>query len=317
MLNSPVVDIAIGLSFLYFLLGLLVSSLNEMIQTWRKTRPRHLHEAIINFLDRDWEEIGQKIMDSPYVRCLQKEPGKKPSYIPSAAFVNGLLEVVKNGEKLPATVEEVREKIEQNPVIKGDARIWLLGMLDSSYGKLENFYLKLEDGYNQAMDRVSGWYGRMAKRMILILGAIIAVGLNIDSIEIVRSLWQDKAAAQAYSALATQAMQGAHKQEGGFEIKDENGKVLYSFQNEPAKNLTGMSQYIGKLPLPFGWDCNTLAHENAGDLFWLLLQKLAGWSLTALAIFLGAPFWFDLLGRIVNLRGAGTKPKSAGQPVPG
>jgi hypothetical protein len=37
---------------------------------------------------------------------------------------------------------------------------------------------------------------------------------------------------------------------------------------------------------------------------------LAGWLLTALAAALGAPFWFDLIGRVVNLRGAGAKPAS-------
>jgi hypothetical protein len=31
--------------------------------------------------------------------------------------------------------------------------------------------------------------------------------------------------------------------------------------------------------------------------------------LTALAVTQGAPFWFDLLGKIVNIRSAGVKPK--------
>lgn len=33
-----------------------------------------------------------------------------------------------------------------------------------------------------------------------------------------------------------------------------------------------------------------------------------GWFLTALSALFGAPFWFDLLQRLVNLRGAGAKP---------
>ena len=34
-----------------------------------------------------------------------------------------------------------------------------------------------------------------------------------------------------------------------------------------------------------------------------------GWVLTALAVSLGAPFWFDLLSRFVNIRSGGRPPK--------
>jgi len=49
--------------------------------------------------------------------------------------------------------------------------------------------------------------------------------------------------------------------------------------------------------------------ENAASRasgFWAL--KLVGWLLTAFAVRQGAPFWFDLLNRLVNVRGSGSKP---------
>jgi len=39
------------------------------------------------------------------------------------------------------------------------------------------------------------------------------------------------------------------------------------------------------------------------------VTTLAGWALTILAISLGAPFWFDLLGRFSRLRASG-KPET-------
>jgi hypothetical protein len=39
-----------------------------------------------------------------------------------------------------------------------------------------------------------------------------------------------------------------------------------------------------------------------------LLSKLAGWIITAAAVSQGAPFWFDLLQKLVNMRLAGKKP---------
>ena len=37
---------------------------------------------------------------------------------------------------------------------------------------------------------------------------------------------------------------------------------------------------------------------------------VVGWLITALAGMLGAPFWFDLLNKLINIRNAGPKPES-------
>jgi hypothetical protein len=59
------------------------------------------------------------------------------------------------------------------------------------------------------------------------------------------------------------------------------------------------------LPLPVGW--HDLPHDTAG---WAL--KFLGWLLTAAAITLGAPFWFEMLSQFVNLRSAGPQPARTG-----
>jgi hypothetical protein len=41
------------------------------------------------------------------------------------------------------------------------------------------------------------------------------------------------------------------------------------------------------------------------------LARLLGWMLTILAISLGAPFWFDMLNKLVNVRSAGKSPDEA------
>jgi hypothetical protein len=59
------------------------------------------------------------------------------------------------------------------------------------------------------------------------------------------------------------------------------------------------------MSLPIGWTDST-PPINA--------TQLAGWLVTALATLFGAPFWFDLLQKLVNLRGTGNKPGSDGKP---
>ncbi len=309
MLNSPIIDIAIGLSFLYFLLGLIASSLNELIQTKLQSRSKELHKAIINFLDRDWDEIGKKVVESPYVRSLHADDKKFPSYIPSSSFAQGIIDVIKGAEDLPNTIPEIRKQIKSNEIIKGDAQVWLLGLLDRSYENVQGFYLKIEESYNDAMDRVSGWYGRKAKRNILILGIITSILLNIDTIDITQSLWKNKESAKAFSAIVVSSMDRIEKTDD-IEIKDGKGNLLFSAENEPGKNITNVVAEIGNFPIPLGWNANSLKFFGEPKWGWVLLSKIGGWAITALAIFLGAPFWFDLLSKIVNLRGTGYKPKS-------
>jgi hypothetical protein len=56
-------------------------------------------------------------------------------------------------------------------------------------------------------------------------------------------------------------------------------------------------------PLPLGW-------SKLPDLTVLsVLAKIFGLALTAVAVSLGAPFWFDLLSMFMRVRGSGAKPK--------
>ena len=58
--------------------------------------------------------------------------------------------------------------------------------------------------------------------------------------------------------------------------------------------------------LPVGWD-HAPASVGAG------LFLFCGWLVTAISVLFGAPFWFDLLQRLVNLRGTGRKPAAAAE----
>jgi hypothetical protein len=50
----------------------------------------------------------------------------------------------------------------------------------------------------------------------------------------------------------------------------------------------------------------------AEDTTWQsIVVELIGWLLTGVAISFGAPFWFDLLGQLINIRSAGPKPPRA------
>lgn len=49
---------------------------------------------------------------------------------------------------------------------------------------------------------------------------------------------------------------------------------------------------------------------------WSALKMLIGWVFSGVAIAMGAPFWFDLLSKVVNVRNTGNKPKAAPEQSP-
>jgi len=70
-------------------------------------------------------------------------------------------------------------------------------------------------------------------------------------------------------------------------------------------DIKNVNQLMG-----LGWNNGFLYYNEGQDWTWFF-----GWLITALSISLGAPFWFDLLSKLVKLRGTGTKadPSSGNQ----
>jgi hypothetical protein len=133
------------------------------------------------------------------------------------------------------------------------------------------------------MDRLTGAYKRFCGYFLLGFGVIIAVAFNVDSVEIAGFLWKNP---QVASVLADRA------------------QTALAAASAPADMASTPTQVIANLQaaaLPFGWGPGV----SIGPL------KILGWIATAVAVSLGAPFWFDILGRMLNLRAAGPKPKKA------
>ena len=68
-------------------------------------------------------------------------------------------------------------------------------------------------------------------------------------------------------------------------------------------------------PFPVGWATpSTGKYEEVRSLPYTMagwLHKIMGLLLTTVLVSLGAPFWFDMLSKLVNLRNTGIKPKTA------
>ncbi len=167
-------------------------------------------------------------------------------------------------------------------------------------------------GSNSAMDRVSGLYKRDLKYISIGVGIFIAALLNADSISVTQALWQDPKLRDAMvlaaeNQLKNRGAQAQHQAtvEPG---PDQNENADQKNNVDPFKDLreTYDNANATLKPLPIGWDSTMLSKPL---LSWPL--RLFGWLMTGLAVSLGAPFWFDLLSKFMNIRGAGDKPTRA------
>jgi hypothetical protein len=89
----------------------------------------------------------------------------------------------------------------------------------------------------------------------------------------------------------------------------EKSKAADEYTQKRLHAMDSLTRMVSDTALPIGWKKSV--SESIDDLEkrgwpWVLL----GWLITAGCLSMGAPFWFDLLVKIVNVRRAGIKPTS-------
>ena len=329
MLNSSILDIALGMVFLFVLISLLCSAINEMLAQFLRMRAKNLKVGLGNLLQSG---EGNKLVDDlykhPLINGLSKE-SQNPSYIPPKNFTLALMDIMTgNTGKLPADNKMLIKTIEKQGVFaKTEAGKSIILLLHEAGDDAEKARKNLEGWYNDAMDRVGGWYKQKTQIVIFIVALIVCTSLNIDSIKISQTLWTDIALRQALVEAASSTDIAGLMTQVSTEQKLEGDAAVTAQSNEPAPCESSMDnvqqsaktagvlvEQIKGLHLPIGWKLSDGQWAFAGfdAMDWLV--KIMGILITTFAGSLGAPFWFQLLNKIVDLRAAGKQPgKSGGQ----
>lgn len=282
MFGSAVLEVAIGLVFVYWLLSLLCSAINEqVIVPLLNLRAKFLEEGIKNMLDDpQGDKLVKQLYEAPLIRGFSRKTLsgqlRKPSYIPADTFALALMSLdafkaykdnpSTENSFIPQALAPLIDKAKKDPASPGDPAIVLAS---------------IEKWYNDTMGRVSGWYKGRVQLIILLLALVIVVSLNIDTVSLITSLSNDTA---MRSAIVSAAQGAANSQNN-------------------AKNLATIQQNIAQLQPVIGWSTLPADLRN-----WVL--KVFGLLATIFAVSLGAPFWFDLLNKFTNFRSSGPPPQS-------
>src|SRR5258706_4045483 len=129
MLGSDVLEVAIGLAFVFLVLSLVVTAVTELLAGWRRWRATHLFKGLKNLLGN--EELVTQLYSHPWITglvqpALEKRAGFRklwyqlkrlvlpaspgPSYIPSNAFARALIDLVKT-DQIDTLVESARAQL--------------------------------------------------------------------------------------------------------------------------------------------------------------------------------------------------------------
>jgi hypothetical protein len=315
-------DVAIGLLFVFLVISLVCTALNEWFAQIMALRSGTLRNGITQLLEDD---LARQFYNHPLISSLRHKgradqvlnrPGD-PSYIPSDLFSAALVDLAAGGGAVDiSSVSDVRAAIEKLP--EGRARSALTALLDQVADETTDARSVIERWFDDAMDRVSGQYKRRIQIVTIAIAALVTVLVNADAIAITNTLRGDPALRAAIVALAEQTVQqgsffatpvAGDPPAGGEGTEGDDGTPAANAENGEGVDRERLGRLVDQteeLGLPLGWDDPPDSQPE-----WL--GKVLGLLLTTAAVSLGAPFWFDLLSKVARIRTTGPRPESTVQ----
>ena len=338
-----VVSIAVSLFCIYILFSLLVSTVQENIAAIFQWRAKHLKQSIIDILD--WGDESRKITkllyENPLISSLNQSGNRRfivdylippsfgPSYISSNMFSAALLRVLElefglNSNDLNQITDQLSQtlQIQQSEIRKGtgigsessngleslpselvEILLSLARQARYRFPKeqspgIQEFQQEISKWFNESQERSIGVYKRNALGSILLISLLVAVSFNIDTINIVQQLYNNSELTQTVSGLATHQVNSINARCN----TDPNPSQCI----EKELNETSVEEIVQQIrSFPVGW---RIQQRSINFQFQQsFYSAVLGWLLSAVALSQGAPFWFDLLNKFINIRNSGSQ----------
>ena len=263
--------------------------MTELRQSLRYVQQRQVRSALTDVLNQIDDQIGQL--------------GLQPSN--DASLMAGVLQ-------------------NENPYFRS-----ALSAVMASAQSVDEVRSNLENWFNSAMTRASTSYAAKMKTLSVFVALAIALAVNVDTLHIARTLWEDPIRREQISSEVSFSIQSGQLQsEVNDAAEDDQGFTASQAQTEigaedvigAGAELANRLQDIQSLRLPIGWFLenvgiyssdhpvrsnpnnlwNYLPENNPDGWAMLLLGKLIGIAATVIAAAQGAPFWFGIVNRILS-----------------
>lgn len=271
MFNSVMIEVAIGMVFIFLMLSLVCAAVREAIEARLKSRSKFIAYGIVQLLQDP--DIAKRFYAHPTVQGLYggdldakdlKYIGKDapmgafrwipnlflslrktttlPSYIPTRTFALTMLQMAAS-EKLfsppdapPAgdgstTLGIVRSALARYPT--NPLSQAMSAALITAENDMEKAITGLEAWFDASMDRVSGWYKRETQHILFWVGLVVAVALNVDTIYLTKYLSSNDNAREQLFKAAAAAPENTDLQKTITKLRTTQAKIK-EFDEKPA-----------------------------------------------------------------------------------
>lgn len=290
MTISQVLEVAIGLVLVYYLMGSIVSWATRSVLEAQETRGKTLEEYLKKI-------AGEKTVDLtnlPQMKALQPIRyksglsmflGRQPQAamiekVPVATLVDAFFDISGLTGTTLAGGESLKGHLSQLPPSEG--RDAMIKWVEQGVSNVNGLRSRANSYFTGLLDQAANTFKANARRTVILLSLAVTLFFGTDSIQLAKDLWTN---AELRAITAAQA--DIIVQEGGGNL-----------------DLQTILAKLDKLSIvKFGWwQIQDALPETANAIDWLgfIALKLLGLGITAAAVSQGSSFWYDLLKKLTS-----------------
>lgn len=299
---SQALEVAIGLIFVYYVLGSIVSLItqwiNEAFETRGKSLERHLKKIVGDKHVDEFVKLPQlealrpiRYKNAFSVLTSSTEP-KKIEKIPASTLVESYFDFVGLTATKEFEANELKELINAFPDSEGKQA--MLKWVGQGVTNIEDLRRRTTMYFGGVMEQAAATFKSNARSFVIMLSIAITLLLGTDSIQLAQTLWANA----GLRALAVAKAEAVVQEE---QVTEDN--------------IDDLIKQLGDLNIVrFGWWQTELPEASAGVGGWamFLVLKFLGLGLTAAAISQGSSFWYDLLKKVTTPTTSSSSSSSGG-----
>jgi hypothetical protein len=300
---SLVLEVAIGLVVVYYLLGSVVSLITQWINEAFESRGKALEQYLVKIVGD--KKIGD-LLSLPQMQSLRPiryknflgflgsvtEP-KKIEKVPVATLVDSFFDLSGLTAKKEMDLLQLAELIDKLPESEGKQAF--INWINQGVTTIADLRTRTTAYFTGLMDQAAATFRARARSVVIILSVLITILFGTDTIQLARDLW---ASAELRAVAAAQA----------------NAVVAREGANA---DLTSLINDLSAYSIKIGWWQTQQFPQTSNVIDWVLfiLLKALGLGITIAAVSQGSSFWYDLLKKLAApTKDTGSSSQSGGEP---
>lgn len=293
MAFPQILEVALGLILIYYVLGAIVSMITQLVNESLETRG----VALEKYLKQIAGEKAIDLTNLPQIKALAPirytnwwnvfgaaTEEKKVERIPVETLVDAFFDVTGLTNQGSLNADELTSLIGKLPESEG--RQAMLTWIQHGVTAASDLRTRMTEYFAGVLNQASATFRARARSFVIVLSIGVTLLFGTDSIQLAKDLWTD-------AGLRSLAAQQA---------------VIATAPTATSPDLNSLVQQLSALSLQAGWWRGATFPTPATPANWLtfILMKIAGLGITAAAVSQGSSFWYDLLKKVTGQGGSPT-----------